>query len=67
MSLSVTIDDTKDITQNILNDWDLQTHGIDIEVLNDIKSAIFEAYQVGCVHGVLDNHKFIQALKFLKD
>jgi hypothetical protein len=64
MDLCLSIDDAATITENVLNDWDLQTHGIDNKVLDDIKSAILNAYNLGCVHGVIDKDRFIKAIQY---
>lgn len=64
MDLYLSLDDASAIVENILNDWDLQTHGIDNKLLEDIKSAILNAYNVGCVHGVIDKDRFIKAIQY---
>ena len=58
---------TYKIVDDIFNKWCLHEHNIDSEVLDDIKSAIKEAYMEGALHGGSDTAIFNEALEFCKD
>lgn len=55
------------IVDDISNKWCLHTHNIDSEVLDDIKSAIKEAYMYGALNGGLDTDIFNEASEFCKN
>ena len=55
------------VVDNVFKEWFLHEHNIDSEVLDDIKSAIKEAYMEGALHGGLDTDVFKEALEFCKD
>ena len=59
VSMYKTIDD-------IFKAWDILTHINDKELIFDIKSAMIEAYMVGCACGGMDSKEFQRALKFCK-
>jgi len=54
------------IIDDIFCSWCLKDHGIDSEVISDIKSAIQEAYMAGCLHGGLDRDIHEEAIDFFR-
>ena len=60
----INIDDKNKIVTEIAKSWELSSHSIDERVMEDIFSAIEEAYTTGCLHGGLDKDIFQDALNF---
>jgi RIO-like serine/threonine protein kinase len=55
------------IVDSLIENWQLKNHKIDDKVLNDIKSAIHDAYTLGCFHGGIDSNCFNIALRKIQN
>lgn len=66
MELYLTIDDKATITETILQNWEIDRQNLTSPLIDDIKSAISEAYTIGCIHGVIDKNRFDEAIQTIR-
>lgn len=52
---------------DIVRNWELDSHGIDPMVMEDIESALFESYMNGCCAGGMDSDEFKRGLQFCQE